>query len=206
MDAHSIVDGIDGITYLTKPDGTILMVGRRHWNRFARNNGGAALLDGASVIGHNLFDFISGPTVRAAYERACEMILCRRATRMQLVSRCDSPSVERELLITVTPVFAGEKIDGLLWQSLTISETARPPVDLFDFAALRARLERERNVPILTMCSYCQQVRYPIGSSDADGEWISAPEYYRRGGGSRVRISHGLCEHCLERAEEALVA
>jgi hypothetical protein len=110
-------------------------------------------------------------------------------------------------MITVTPIYAGDTIEGVLWQSLTIGETIRPRLDLFDFAQQR-RLAADglKSWPILGMCSYCQDVRFPAGSCDADGAWISAEDYYHRGGDSRVRISHGLCPDCFEDADAALCA
>lgn len=208
FNADEIVDGMEGIAYLTDTEGTIFAIGRRHWNRFASDNGGSELIDGNGVIGHSLFDFIAGNDVRDSYRRFLVAIVGGRASRARLFSRCDSPSVERELMITVTPLYNKDTIEGVLWQSSTIGETMRPRLDLFDFAGHRrlAGGGGGEAWPILSLCSYCQDVRFPAGSNDADGVWIAAEDYYRRGGSSRVRISHGLCLACFEDANMALTA
>jgi len=207
LNVEEIVDGMEGIAYLTDTEGTIFTIGRRHWNRFAAENGASEMVDGNGVIGHNLFDFIAGDDVREKYRAFLGAIVGRRAGRARLFSRCDSPVIERQLMITVTPIYTGASIEGALWQSSTMSETMRPRLDLFDFAQLRRHAGNGgANWPILAMCSYCQHVRYPIGSSDDDGEWIAADDYYHRGGDSRVRISHGLCPTCFEDAEKSLHA
>lgn len=207
FNADEIVDSIEGITYLTDTQGMIFTIGRRHWNRFAADNDGSALIDGNGIIGHSLFDFISGDDVRDSYRRFLAAIVGGRASRARLFSRCDSPAVERELMITITPLYNGQAIEGLLWQSSTIGETMRPRLDLFDFAGQRRLAGGGSEAwPILTLCSYCQDVRFPAGSSDADGVWIAAEDYYSRGGNSRVRISHGLCPACFQDADLALTA
>ena len=83
---------------------------------------------------------------------------------------------------------------GLLFQARIVTKTARPRLDIFDLKALLTALRQESDLPIVTMCSFCQQLRRP-GSSDED-DWISAEEYYRLGGSSQVRISHGMCADC----------
>jgi hypothetical protein len=48
------------------------------------------------------------------------------------------------------------------------------------------------------MCSYCQRVAWPPGRARRRREWIEAEEYYRRGGASEIRISHGICPPCYK--------
>ena len=62
------------------------------------------------------------------------------------------------------------------------------------WTALLKALGQEADLPIVTMCSFCRLLRRP-GSAD-DEDWIIAETYYRLGGSSRVRISHGLCADC----------
>lgn len=199
-----LIDGMDGIVYMTDAEGTIVAIGTRNWNRFAYENNGAKLVDGRGVIGHSIFDFIEGNEVRWTYHRFFAAILAGRSRRARLVSRCDSPTVKRELWIIITPVHGDHRVEHLLVQSLTVSEQARPPVDLFNFPAVLNKLRRVEHLPILSMCSYCQDVRAPGGCNDADGAWMSAELYYRRGGDSNVRISHGRCPRCAAVIDKAL--
>lgn len=199
-----LIDGMEGIVYMTTVNGTILSIGHRNWNSFARENDGHDLVDGAGVIGRNIFNFISGEDVRETYGKFFSAIIAGRATRARLFSRCDSPAVKRELWIAITPVRDGSRTERLLIQSLTVSETARPPVDLFDFQAMLDKVRADKALPILGMCSYCQHVRFPCGSSDDDGSWIAAEDYYHLGGDSNVRISHGICPDCEQQTDLAI--
>jgi len=53
------------------------------------------------------------------------------------------------------------------------------------------------NLPLLLVCSYCKQVRYPAGASE--GEWISMSAYTERGGTKMTRATHGVCPSCYEK-------
>lgn len=198
LSVKSLLDGMAGITYLTDPDGQIIDVGRENWNAFARANGAPELIDGGRVIGHNVLDFVAGDDVSDSYRRCVEAISSDRLDYIRLLSRCDSPGVRRKLWFTVRPVRSGSALQAMLVQILVICEELRPPIELFDFAALRAAQAANAHLPILGMCSYCQDVRFPAGSVDGDGEWMSAEGYYRRGGNAKVRISHTMCPTCFE--------
>lgn len=193
-----LIDSMDGIVFITAADGTILSVGKRNWNQFALENGGAGMFDGRGVIGRSMFDFISGDDVREAYRGYLTALRTGSAQRARLMSRCDSPTVRRELWIVITPMQQDSVVDGFLIQSLTVAESVRPPIDLFDFQAILERSRRDRALPILAMCSYCQDVRYPSGSGERDGTWLPAEDYYHLGGNANVRISHGICPACEE--------
>lgn len=206
VEVAQLIDGMEGIVYLTDAEGTIVAIGNSNWNRFACENNGTSLYDGRGVIGRNIFDFIQGDAVRETYRRFFDAILAGKSRRARLVSRCDSPAVRRELWIVITPVHGESGVEHLLVQSLTLSEEARPPVDLFNFDAMLEKLRRAKHLPILTMCSYCQDVRSPGNCADGDDTWISAEIYYQRGGDSKVRISHGMCPACEVKSEEAFAS
>ena len=204
MDVQSLIDGMDGIAYVVDAKGIIRMIGTRHWNAFAAGNGGGGLVDGAGVLGQDLFSIIAGDRVRDSYRRLFNGILAGDYASAALLSRCDSPGVRRALRISLTPLCHGGHVDGVLVQSVALSEDVRPPIDLFDFTALNADLAGDRARPLLSMCSYCQDVFYPAGSDEVHGLWIPAEEYYRRGGTSNVRISHGICDPCWDRAARSV--
>ncbi len=111
-----------------------------------------------------------------------------------IAARCDSPGVARNVRLSIGRLPLRDNGPGLLFQARIVTKTARPRLDIFDLNALLTALRQQSDLPIVTMCSFCQQLRRP-GSSDED-DWISAEEYYRLGGSSQVRISHGMCADC----------
>ena len=103
------------------------------------------------------------------------------------------------------PLVGGGEVHRRL-PEVTVAEQERPPIELFDFAGI-ARGGLGQAWPILAMCSYCQAVRYPLAldaPDDAPRDWISAEDYYHRGGDARVRLSHGVCPPCFEDLDRAL--
>jgi hypothetical protein len=206
LTAEHLLDGMSGITYLTDHDGAMLALGRPNWNAFAAANGGQHLIDGRGVVGRSLFEFVAGEEVKAYYRKCLKSLSGQGRTPVRLVSRCDGPGVKRELLITMSSVVSGPNAGYVLFQSTIVAEEVRPALDLFDFQGLRAKNASRGPLPILAMCSYCQNVRHPVGSTEKTGLWVSAAEYYRLGGHSDVRISHGICPLCLTRVEQTLAA
>lgn len=204
--AVGLLDSMQGICYVTDLDYAVVAVGQRHWNAFARRNNGEYLLDGRGVVGRSLLSFISGDAVRQTWCRAFDAVRSGKRRFVQILTRCDSPGVRRELVVTITPILAAGEISQILIQSLAVAEQARPRMGLYDFMAINARAAGTADLPILGMCSYCQRVRHPAGSIDGEGEWMIAEDYYRFGGSAAVRISHGICPACVEQAEEALAA
>ena len=183
---------MDGIAYVVDGENRIIAIGRRRWDRFAVENG-APELRADRVIGRNLFEFVSGPELQQAYRDLADRIISTGEPAV-IAARCDNPGIARELRLSIAPLRLGDKSTGLLFQAQLVNETARPRLDIFDFQALLSGLKQESDLPIVTTCSFCQRLRRP-GSGDEDG-WIPAEEYYRLGGSSRVRISHGLCADC----------
>jgi hypothetical protein len=195
LNIDDVLDALDGIAYAIDADERIVGVGRRRWNNFATENG-APQLSAESVVSRNLFEFISGEDVREAY-RLCTVKSSATREPVIVLSRCDSPSVARELRMTIAPLQLTSTVTGFLFHSQTISETVRPPLDIFDFKTLKAAFQAEAELPIVTVCSFCQRVC--SSRSNDDREWITAEQYYRSGGDSRVRVSHGLCADCHQR-------
>jgi hypothetical protein len=69
-----------------------------------------------------------------------------------------------------------------------------------DSAAIVRSLAQNPLKPLLGICSYCQHVRFPAGSTE--GEWMTMPEYTRRGGLIDVRSSHGVCPTCFNQLQK----
>ena len=190
---EKLLDAVDGIAYAVDAEDRIVAVGRRGWDRFAIENG-APELRADSVIGRHLFDFVSDPELRQAYRELADRIISTGEPAV-IAARCDSPGVVRELRLSIAPAAARRQRAGAAVSGPDRQQRQRGrALDIFDFEALLTALKQESDLPIVTMCSFCQQLRRP-GSSDED-DWVPAEEYYRLGGTSRVRISHGLCADC----------
>ncbi len=202
-DLDALLDSLDGVCYVIDPSGLITRIGRANWNRFAASNGGSIMLNGAGVVGRSLYDFIDGEAIRATYQRYIDAVVAQDRGRAIVQCQCSSPDMQRGLRIAITPIRGHRRVDQVLIQSITVAEMMRPPLALFDFAASQASPSVSKRLPILAMCSFCQQVRHPAGSSDATGEWLAAEAYYRRGGSNEVRISHAMCPTCADCVDDA---
>jgi len=192
--AATLLDALEGIAYLLGRDGAILALGQRNWTAFARENGGNPRVL-ATAPGDNLFDAIRGEEVRRATRLHLAALFERRHAEIVIACRCDSPDIRRELRLAMRPVEEAGAVVAVLCQALTVSETLRPPLDLFSAEAMTAYLRETAHLPIVRMCSYCHRIALP---REAPREWVEADEYYRRGGGAAVRISHGICPACHE--------
>lgn len=113
------------------------------WLAFAKENG-APQLNVDSVLGHSLWDFVSGDVTRRLYSEIHTRV---RSTGNSVVLpfRCDSPSLKRHMQLTIT------QREGLLrYESILLR--AEPHGH---FAALES--ERPRSECVLTMCSCCKR-------------------------------------------------
>lgn len=202
--AECFLDAMEGVCYLVDLEGRLNAVGWRGWNSFAAENGAPQLSDLGSVLGRPLIDFIAGTEVRRSYLAFMEKLLSGRRRSLHFETGCDSPGVHRRMRMCISTVAAQDRVTGFLFQSLTLEEHERPPVDLFDKAAILSQIAERSHLPILRMCSYCQSVAREHEA--ADSVWVSAEAYYRLGGTSEVRISHGICSVCMTERVEPLLA
>ncbi len=190
---EEVLDAMDGIAYAVDAEDRIIAVGRRRWDRFAIENG-APELRADSIVGRNLFEFVSGPDMRQAYRDLADRIVstgepavdCR--SLRQPWCRAGTAPVDR----SAGP--RGQRGRGCCFRPDRRQDRRGRALDIFDFKALLSALKQEADLPIVTMCSFCQRLRRPGAGDDED--WVSAETYYRLGGTSRVRISHGLCADC----------
>jgi hypothetical protein len=191
VSVQSVMDALAGVAYAVDLDGRILSIGRRGWRLFAMENHAVELADPDKLIGRNLFDFILGEDVRAAYARMLERIRLGEP-QITVPCRCDAPDITRDMHMTVTPLKRGRSIHAYLFQCISLSEHTRPPIALFEFA--RAR----EGAPLLSMCSMCERVCQAFEDGCADpAPWMEAERYYAHGGSSVVRISHTVCPQCF---------
>jgi hypothetical protein len=201
---ESLLDAMEGVAYFVNRDGEVSAVGRRSWRAFSQDNGAPALGDTVSVLGRPLLNFIHGSEVRQSYEAFIATLRSGRRQSLSFEFSCDSPEIRRRMRMCISSVAAGREVVGFLFQSLILEERTRPPVSLFDAEVIAGAYAAKRNWPLLRLCSYCQRVA--TNADAAEPEWISAEGYYRRGGGSQVRISHGICADCMRERVEPLLS
>lgn len=189
---EDLLDAVDGIAYAVDAQNRIVAVGRRRWDRFAAETG-APELRADNVVGRNLFDFVSAPDVRQAYQQMADRVGSTGEPAAVAV-HYDSPGIARHLRLSIAPLRLEGDQPALLFQAQMIGEAKRPRLDIFDFEAVLSALKQETDLPIVMLCSFCHRLRRP--GSEEEEDWITAREYYRHGGTNRVRISHGLCADC----------
>lgn len=191
-----LINAMDGLAYLVAPDGTILAVGEPAWSTFATANGGDEVT-GDAVVGGNLFAGAVDDEVLDVQKALHRRIVDGDRASVTFEYRCDAPDRARRMRMAITPVMSNGIVRAVLYQSIILEETPRPPMSLFE------KIDRAGGsgpgTPTVTLCSYCHDVAWPVGSSAGERSWIEPEEYYRRGGPSDVIVSHGICEDCFDR-------
>lgn len=100
VDGRDLLDSLDGVALLLDADCRIVGMGRRNWDRFWQENGGAA--DAPEVLGTDVTDHFTAGTVRAAFRLALQDLLAGRRPPIRLSFRCDSPRIRRDMQLSVT--------------------------------------------------------------------------------------------------------
>ncbi len=153
----------------------------KHWLSFARENNSSHLTTDA-VLGHPLWDFITGPEARHLYGLLFDKVR-RDQQAITIPFRCDAPDRRRYMQLTILP---GEK-GSLDFRSELLREELRPRVALFDSTLSRTN-------DFLNMCAWCKRVE------TEDTQWLEAEDAIERldlfGRGRLPNISHGLCGDC----------
>lgn len=190
------LNALDGTAYCTDLDGRLASVGHTNWNHFATENGGRPLAE-THPIGRPLAEVVSGEMVRSFYQRAHKVAVSGER-RVSFMFRCDAPDVERRMKMSISPLRVGKEVVGVLYQSTILAERTRPPMRFLDVSEALEQYKRD-SVPLVTVCSFCAKIDWPIGTATT---WVEPEDYYRSGGASEVRISHGVCPHCAEGVEQ----
>jgi len=189
---ESDLEALEGVTFITDLIGEILAVGPTQWNAFALENN-APELTGQWVVGQNLFNFISGPNVRLQLKRSMQEISSGSDLRLVMQFRCDSPRHRRLMRQAISPIRSSGQCEGFLFQSVELRSEERPPIDLFDFSERERVASYDSQLPIVTMCSWCQRVQ---SQSQSLENWVNAESYSAAEDCSNVRIAHNICESC----------
>jgi hypothetical protein len=190
-----LIECLDGVAYMVDPSGRILSYGQQRWNSFAAANDAPKLCEPQNIIDLSLLDVVQGDDVKDIYRRIMDELLEGKRDGFAFGFRCDGPSTMREMRMAITPVRIQSEVTGILFQSILLRSNHRPPLDIFRFRDSAAALDCTSDRQIVTLCSYCQKIRVSA-EHGSELEWISAEDYYRRGGSSEVQISHGICQEC----------
>jgi hypothetical protein len=195
-------DQLGDIYYIIDRNNIIVNCGpEREWNSFAVENGGVNV-EANKVIGKDLFSYISGVRTREQYHKIHNLIWSGKKKRFIIKSMCDSPEFRRPLRTCISSISSLNNPDFaqyLLYHHCIWDEQSRPPVHHLNCPHFGT--SSSAGIPILYMCSYCKDVRYPAGSED--GKWVPSAEYYAKCeiDGSRaaddVLLSHTVCDKCF---------
>jgi hypothetical protein len=203
--AQTILDAMEGVTYVVDQRGVILAAGHSNWNTFSADNG-APDLDAMSVLGRVLSDSVGGVEVKQSYDVFAHAILSEEQDQITFIYRCDAPEIRREMRLCISPLRHGSAVVAILYQSLIISEQDRPRINLFDPARIAAMTKIPPDAVIATVCSYCHDVRLRREAVGVAEQWVAPEDYYRIGGLSDVWVSHGICPPCHDRLVAPLLA
>ncbi len=194
-----IFDAIFGIAYAVDRDGTILRFSRGPFLEEERN-GVLAPWEPEKAVGTNLFSHVHGDEVRDAFRALHDAVWKGRRQAVGFDYRCDAPDLERRMHMSLSLLRGAQAPVAVLYQSIVLSETPRVPMPLFAADKLTGRGEAPLGRPIVRLCSYCQKVCLPQEKgSFGEPEWMEPADYYRRGGGTEISVSHAVCKDCFER-------
>lgn len=147
------------------------------WERFAEENGGNP--DPGAVLGRNLWDFITDEGNRSIY-RCMVNAVRQHAVPLQIPFRCDSPTVERHMTMTIAP--------GSLSEVVFISALQYA----FDRPAQRVGGSR-RDSETLVECEICHRLWSGRG-------WQDCWEVIRQGDieidERPIKVLHTRCPAC----------
>lgn len=152
------------------------------WERFAKDNDGRGL-DGETLQGRVLWEFISGPATRDLYKRLLTRVRSGQTARFTL--RCDGPAFRRLLEMTISM----EKDDTVEFATRSLNVVERDPIALL--AASTTRSEA-----MLVVCAWCNRIQV------RPQEWMEvelAIDQLNLFEADRLpQVSHGICNDCLE--------
>lgn len=191
---QAFLNALDGIAYLADRDGRITDVGQPAWSE-SLHGYGADDLGVDPPLGRCIFDAMHGSQVRAAYQAIHQAVLTRRWSHIAFEMRCDGPDVRRLLRMSVSALVEPASPPAVLYQSQLLSAVSRPWMSLFDPDRIVENIRKDGGLPIVRVCSFCHRVAWPV--QDPAG-WVAAEDYYRLGGPSEVRTSHGVCPRCAD--------
>jgi len=199
--ADAFLNAMDGIPYLVDEGGIILAVGESSWREFADQND-TPTLTVESVVGRFLFDMLAGERVREIYRKLHASVWRGAPPQIFFDFRCDAPGVERYMRLALSAIKVDGAIVAVLYQSQLLHEKMRVPMNLFSPERFITNMKTYRDDQIVTMCSYCHDVAWPVGAKEDSRTWISPDTYYQRGVAPDMVVSHGICPDCYVRMQD----
>ena len=126
------------------------------WLEFAIENGALSLTQ-SKVVGTSIWRFVTGDSTRRLYEELFRRLRVHRA-ELAIPFNCDSPTVVRDMTLTLRALGAGSiELEGRL-----NSTRERQPISLLDPYI-------ERMAGTVSICSLCRKVQLA-------SDWISVEE------------------------------
>ena len=158
------------------------------WDGFAYGNA-ATDLGRDRVLGNSIWQFISGLETVEIHRLLFKGVR-ERDLRVTLAFRCDSPRLRRDMEMTVQR----HGRDEVVIHTRLLREREQRYIPLLDGSV-------RRSSELLKVCSWCKKVQLPTG-------WVEVEHAIRE---MRLlalppvpRISHGMCQVCLQRFRESL--
>jgi hypothetical protein len=183
-----MADEIPRYRYRVDASDSLVWVGSL-WLAFARENGAAELTEEA-VLGRSLWDFVEGKETRELY-REIHTRVRSGVPSVVLPFRCDSPSLQRHMRMTITREDAGY----LMYESLLVRAVPQRHLGILDSQQPRSRA-------FLTMCSCCKRgLIEPVG-------WLNVEEFSARlqlfEAPKVPRLRHTICPACTAALRKTL--
>lgn len=195
LQVQHLLNAMDGVALVLDSHLRITHMGERNWDNFFQQNtpetSNSKAISAREVIGSNFMSYVMGDSVKSTYTKLFNRVLDHELEAIHVDYRCDAPEIRRDMRMSVTRIKSTNNHDYLLYQSILLSAVPRAPIKLFGVP-----VTQDDGDDIVTLCSICARVAWPAGSS-GNREWISASEYYRRGGPEVHHVSHGFCKPCF---------
>jgi len=99
------------------------------------------------------------------------------------------------MLMSISTVTGDGGETAILYQSQILDRRMRVPLAVMSAENYRRTDGIENRISI---CSFCAKIAWPAGPSQ---EWISADDYYAKGGSSQAGVTHGVCPECFDKSQ-----
>lgn len=195
--ADSILNALSGLAYVTSRSGKLIAFGCRNWDAFACENSGQDMVSD-NLLGRNLFDFIQGSDIRAVYQASHATLIEDDRAKISFEYRCDAPSLERRMLMSISALACDDGETAILYQSQILDERVRVSLPILSAENRRRSYGVENQTSI---CSFCAKIAWPVGGENTGQDWVCADDYYAKGGTSQVGLSYGICPQCFENSQ-----
>ena len=151
------------------------------WLAFARENGASGLVR-SSVLERSLWDFVTGEELQTLYSEIHSRV---RSTgiRAVLPFRCDSPTLQRHMRLTITH----EDFGQLAYECILVRAVAQRHLDVLDTG-------RRRSTASLAICSCCKRALLkPRGWQDLEEVCLRLQVFEAE---EVPKLLHTVCPEC----------